>query len=109
MNSIRIHEVGGPENLLWEEVDTPQPGDGQLLVSVVAAGVNYIDTYHRRGIYPMGAPFTPGLEGSGIVDVVGSGTSGFEPGDRVAWTDQIGSYAEKAVIAAVLARVGLTM
>ncbi len=100
MHSIRVHEPGGPERLSWDEVDPPQPGENQLLVSVVAAGVNFIDTYHRRGIYPLGTPFIPGLEGSGIVETVGAGVSGFNAGDRVAWTDQIGSYAEHVAIAA---------
>lgn len=100
MHSIRVHEPGGPDRLVWDEVDAPQPAEGELLVSVVAAGVNFIDTYHRRGIYPLGTPFTPGLEGSGIVEAVGAGVSAFTAGDRVAWTDQIGSYAETVVIAA---------
>lgn len=100
MHAIRIHQPGGPDTLVWEETPSPEPGEGQLLVSVVAAGVNYIDTYHRRGIYPVATPFTPGQEGSGIVEAVGSGVTEFHPGDRVAWTDQLGSYAEHVVIAA---------
>lgn len=100
MNSIRVHDPGGPEKLVWEEVAPPGAESGQLVVSVVAAGVNYIDTYHRKGIYPLGTPFTPGLEGSGIVDEVGPDVTGFTTGDRVAWTDQLGAYAEKTVIAA---------
>jgi NADPH2:quinone reductase len=100
MHSIRVHDPGGPEKLVWEEVDPPRAGDGQLVVSVVAAGVNFIDTYHRQGIYPLGTPFTPGLEGSGIVDEVGPNVTGFTTGDRVAWTDQVGSYGGKAAIAA---------
>ncbi len=100
MHAISVRETGGPDKLIWDEVDLPEPGEGQLLVSVVAAGVNFIDTYHRRGIYPLGMPFTPGLEGSGIVDAVGSGVAGFAAGDRVAWTDQLGSYAETVTIAA---------
>lgn len=100
MHSIRVHEPGGPDALSWEETVDPEPGTGQLLVSVVAAGLNYIDTYHRRGVYPMGRPFTPGLEGSGIVEAIGAGVTGFHAGDRVAWTDQIGSYAERIVITA---------
>jgi NADPH2:quinone reductase len=100
MHAIQVHEPGGPEVLKWEEVADLEPGPGQLLVSVVAAGVNFIDTYHRVGIYPLGSPFVPGLEGSGIVEGVGDGVSEFGPGDRVAWTDQLGSYAETVVIAA---------
>ncbi|MDJ0953911.1 MAG: quinone oxidoreductase [Acidimicrobiia bacterium] len=98
MQAISVHEPGDADKLVWNEVADPTPGAGQLLVSVVAAGVNYIDTYHRRGIYPLGTPFTPGLEGSGIVEAVGDGVTDFAPGDRVAWTDQLGSYAEKVAI-----------
>jgi NADPH:quinone reductase len=100
MHSIRVHEPGGPAALLWEEAPDPQLESGQILVSVVAAGVNYIDTYHRRGIYPLRTPFTPGLEGSGVVAAVGDGVSGFQTGDRVAWADQIGSYAELVAVSA---------
>lgn len=100
MHSIRVHDPGGPEKLVWEDVAPPRAEDGQLVVSVVAAGVNYIDTYHRKGIYPLGTPFTPGLEGSGIVDEVGPNVTGFSTGDRVAWTDQVGAYAGKVAIAA---------
>lgn len=99
MHSIRVHAPGGPDVLVWEETPDPSPGPGQLLVSVVAAGLNYIDTYHRRGIYPLTTPFIPGLEGSGVVEATGEGVSRFRQGDRVAWTDQIGSYAEQVVIA----------
>ncbi len=84
----------------WEDVAPPQAGPGQLLVSVIAAGVNFVDTYHRLGIYPLPTPFVPGHEGSGIVEDVGPEVSGFRQGDRVAWTDQIGSYAESVVISA---------
>lgn len=98
MQAIRVHEPGDAGKLVWDEVVDPTPATGQILVSVVAAGVNYIDTYHRRGIYPLGTPFTPGLEGSGIVEAVGDGVTGFTAGDRVAWTDQMGTYAEKVAI-----------
>jgi len=100
MHAIRVHETGGPEKLTWEATEAPKPEPDQLLVSVVAAGVNFIDTYHRLGIYPLGRPFTPGLEGSGIVEAVGADVTRFSTGDRVAWTDQIGSYAEKVAIKA---------
>jgi NADPH2:quinone reductase len=100
MNAIVVQETGGPEVLVWDERERPTAGSGQLLVSTVAAGLNYIDTYHRRGIYPLGLPFVPGLEGSGIVEEVGAGVVGFSPGDRVTWTDQLGSYAEEVVIMA---------
>jgi NADPH2:quinone reductase len=98
MHSIQIHQPGGPEVLEWEEATLAAPGPGQLRVSVVAAGVNFIDVYHRRGIYPLGLPFVPGLEGSGIIEEVGADVSDFSTGDRVAWTDQLGSYSEQAII-----------
>lgn len=98
MHSIQVHQPGGPEVLHWEEATVHPPGPSQLRVSVVAAGVNYIDTYHRRGIYPVELPFVPGLEGSGIVEEVGAEVSDFATGDRVAWTDQLGSYSEQAII-----------
>ncbi len=100
MHAIQVHKTGGPDRLRLEECPDPQAGPGQLVVSVVAAGVNYIDTYHRGGIYQLGLPFTPGLEGSGIVEAVGTDVSEFAAGDRVAWTDQMGSYAERATVSA---------
>jgi NADPH2:quinone reductase len=100
MNAIVVHETGGPAVLEWRERERTGAGRGQLLVSTVAAGLNYIDTYHRRGIYPLGLPFVPGLEGAGVVEEVGEGVVGFSPGDRVAWTDQLGSYAEEVLITA---------
>ncbi len=100
MYSIHIEEPGGPEVLQWREASILEAEPGQLLVSVVAAGVNYIDTYHRSGIYPLPLPFVPGLEGSGIVEAVGPEVTGFSVGDRVAWTDQLGSYSEQVAIAA---------
>ncbi|MDJ0923243.1 MAG: quinone oxidoreductase [Acidimicrobiia bacterium] len=100
MQSVVVHQTGGPEVLTWEESSASSLGPGELLVSIVAAGINYIDTYHRSGIYPLGLPFVPGLEGAGIVEDVGDGVTDFVPGDRVAWTDQLGSYSELVVIAA---------
>lgn len=94
MRAIVIRESGGPEKLLLENVEEPQAGEGELLVSVTAAGLNFIDTYQRRGLYPIDMPFTPGLEGAGTVVDVGADAGGFSPGDQVGWTDVIGSYAE---------------
>jgi NADPH2:quinone reductase len=99
-HAIRIHQTGGPEVLSSEQVDVPEPGPGQVRVDVAAAGVNFIDTYHRRGIYPLELPFTPGMEGAGVVSAVGAGVDRFGVGDRVAWADQLGSYAEAAVLGA---------
>jgi NADPH2:quinone reductase len=98
MGEIVVTETGEPQVLEWTERERPSIGRGQLLVSTVAAGLNYIDTYHRRGIYPLSLPFVPGLEGSGVVQGIGDDVVGFAPGDRVAWTDQLGSYAEDVVI-----------
>lgn len=100
MKSIVVHEKGGPEQLVLEEVSDPIPEDTDLLVDVEAAGLNYIDTYHRRGLYPMEFPLTPGLEGAGTVTAIGDSVEGFAIGDRVGWTAVLGSYAEQHVIPA---------
>ncbi len=94
MRAIMIRESGGPEKLLLENVEEPQAGEGELLVSVTAAGLNFIDTYQREGLYPIDMPFTPGLEGAGTGVDVGADAGGFSPGDQVGWTDVIGSYAD---------------
>ena len=98
VKAISIEEAGGPEKLRIAEVDSPRPDEGELAVDVSAAGLNFIDTYHRSGLYPMEFPFTPGVEGAGVVSSVGSGVDGIEVGARVAWSGQIGSYAERTVI-----------
>ncbi len=102
MRAIQITEHGGPEVLRPSDIDLPDtPGDGQLLVDVAAAGVNYIDTYQRAGIYPMQLPFVPGVEGAGTVAAVGPGVEDVVVGDRVAWAAGPGSYAERAVVSAM--------
>lgn len=93
-HAIRVHQLGGPEMLRWEEVDTPAPGPGQILVRTVAAGLNFIDTYFRAGHYKTPLPFIPGNEGAGIVEAIGPGVDGLEVGDAVAYADPIGTYAE---------------
>jgi NADPH:quinone reductase len=98
MRAIQVKEHGGPEVLQPADLPDPTPGDGQLLVRVAAAGVNYIDTYHRTGQYPVDTPFVPGLEGAGVV--VESRSGDFAEGDRVAWASAPGSYASLAVIPA---------
>jgi len=100
MKAVVIHEKGGPERLRLEEVANPEPGDSDLLVDVSAAGLNYIDTYHRGGLYPMEFPMTPGLEGAGTVTAVGSSVEGFAVGERIGWTEVLGSYADQHVIPA---------
>jgi NADPH2:quinone reductase len=100
VRAIQISSAGGPDVLTPVELPDPQAGPGQLLVEVAAAGINYIDTYQREGIYPMSLPYVPGLEGAGRVRAVGEGVAGFAVGDRVAWAENLGSYAELAAIAA---------
>ena len=100
MRAIQITESGGPEVLIPTELPDPTPGPGELLVEVAVAGVNYIDTYQRQGIYPMQLPFVPGMEGAGRVREVGTGVTGFATGDRVAWANTLGGYAELAAIPA---------
>ncbi len=97
MRAIRITEAGGPQVLTPVELPDPSPGPGEVLVEVAAAGVNYIDTYQREGIYPMSLPYTPGLEGAGRVRALGEGVTAFAVGDRVAWCEVLGSYAELVV------------
>ncbi len=98
MRAARITGPGGPEALEIAEVPDPEPGQGELLVEVAAAGVNFIDTYQRSGAYPLDLPATLGLEGAGEVVAVGPGVAHRTVGDRVAWTGQLGSYAEKVLV-----------
>ncbi|MCH6566912.1 MAG: quinone oxidoreductase [Nitrospinae bacterium] len=100
MRAIRVHEYGGPEVFKLEEVTLPEPGGGEALVTVEAAGVNFIDVYHRTGLYPGALPFTPGMEAAGVVEAVGPGVYEVEVGDRVAYAMERGSYAERAVVPA---------
>ena len=93
-----VPALGGPENLVLDDLPDPEVGPGKLLVDVEAAGVNYVDIYHRRGLYDATLPFIPGQEGAGTVSAVGEGVEGFRIGDRVGWTDVRGSYAERHVI-----------
>ncbi|WP_448952384.1 quinone oxidoreductase family protein [Labrys neptuniae] len=92
--AIRIHQTGGPEVLSYEDVATPAPAPGEVLIRQHACGVNYIDTYYRSGLYKAPSlPFTLGAEGAGEVVAVGEGVSEFKPGDRVAYAGALGSYA----------------
>lgn len=100
MRAIRVHEVGGPEVLRLEELPVPEPGPGEVLVRLLAIGVNFIDTYKRKGLYPMPLPFTLGEEGAGVVEKVGEGVVGVRPGDRVAFANVQGAYAEYLVVPA---------
>jgi NADPH:quinone reductase len=100
-HAIRIHSYGGPEAMQWEPVDVPPPGDGEITLRHAAVGLNYIDVYHRTGLYPQPSlPFTPGSEGAGEVIAVGGGVSSIAVGDRVAYAGPIGAYAEERNIPA---------
>ena len=99
-NAIRVHQVGGPEVLQWEELGADEPGPGQVKLRQEAAGLNFIDVYHRTGLYPQPLPFTPGTEGAGFVEAVGDGVDNVKVGDRVAYAGPIGGYAEERLIAA---------
>ncbi|MEU7137671.1 quinone oxidoreductase [Streptomyces sp. NPDC046261] len=98
MHAIEIRQTGGPEVQLYVEKPDPEPGEGQILVELAAAGVNFIDLYRREGRYPLPVPCVPGEEGSGTVLAVGPGVSRFKAGDRVAWTTVLGSYASRVVV-----------
>ena len=97
MKAIVVEQTGGPGVMRLLEGEDPGPRPGQVAVRVAAAGVNFIDTYHRSGAYPLPLPFTPGLEGGGSVVAVGEGVTEFQPGDEVAWAQVPGSYADIVV------------
>jgi NADPH2:quinone reductase len=97
-HAIRIHKNGGPEVLQWEGVEVGDPGSGQVRIRQEAAGLNFIDVYHRTGLYKQQMPFTPGVEGAGIVDAVGDGVTNVKKGDRVAYAGPVGGYAEERLI-----------
>ena len=100
MKAIVIEQSGGPEVLAYRDAEAGEPAAGQVRVRIEAAGVNYIDTYQRSGLYPMPMPFTPGVEGAGVVDAVGDGVEGLAAGDRVVYVMTPGSYAELALVPA---------
>lgn len=94
MRAIRVHEIGGPDVLRLETIDDPVPDAGEALVRMEAIGVNFIEVYHRKGLYKSSLPFTPGTEGAGRVVAIGSGVHDVSVGDRVASQNFMGSYAE---------------
>jgi NADPH:quinone reductase len=96
MKAIRVSHTGGPEVLQLEDVPDPSPGSGEAVVRLEAIGVNFVEIYHRRGLYSSQLPFTPGTEGAGTVVSVGRDVTGLRPGDRVASVNLLGSYAELA-------------
>jgi NADPH:quinone reductase len=98
VQAIRVHQAGGPEVLQWEDVEIGQPAAGQVLLRQQAVGLNFIDVYHRTGLYPQSLPFTPGTEGAGVVEAVDPEVAGLKVGDRVAYAGPIGAYAEVRLI-----------
>ncbi len=100
MKAIRVSQTGGCDVLQYVEVDDPKPGPGEALVRIEAIGVNFIDVYHRTGLYKMPLPLTPGSEAAGIVDAIGDGVDSVKEGDRVAYAMVRGAYAEYAVVPA---------
>jgi NADPH:quinone reductase len=106
MKAIRVHDIGGPDNLRYEEAPLPDLGPEDVLVKLEASGVNFIDVYHRTGLYKLPLPFVSGMEGAGVVQDVGERVIEWRAGERVAWAMSGGSYAEFAVVpAAKLVRI----
>jgi NADPH2:quinone reductase len=97
VKAIRVNEFGGPEVLVVDDIEVPEPGPGEARVKLAASGVNFIDVYQRTGLYPGDLPRTLGLEGAGEVDAVGDGVEDISPGDYVAFASTPGSYAEYVV------------
>ncbi len=100
MDAIRFEQTGGPEVLSLTTLEDPEPGPTQIVVEVAAAGVNFIDTYHRSGLYPVDLPSGLGGEGAGTVIAVGEDVSALQVGDRVAWSEGMGSYATRVALEA---------
>ena len=98
--AVRFHKTGGPEVLQLDDVQVGEPGQGQARIRHTAIGVNFVDTYQRSGLYPMQLPQAAGNEGAGVVEAVGPGVTLVKPGDRVAYTGQIGSYCGQRVLPA---------
>ena len=99
-HAILVKQPGGPEQLAWEKVKVGDPGTGQVRIRQTAIGLNFIDVYHRTGLYPQPGPFIPGVEGAGVIESVGAEVDGLKQGDRVAYAGPIGGYAEERLIAA---------
>jgi NADPH:quinone reductase len=100
MKAVRVHSLGGPEVIKYEDVAEPVPKPGEAVVKVEAAGVNFIDIYQRIGVYKLGVPFTMGQEGAGTVAAVADDVSEVKVGDRVAWTSVQGAYAQYCAVPA---------
>jgi NADPH:quinone reductase len=106
-NAIRMHDTGGPEVLIWEPVELPPPGRGEVRLRHTAIGLNFIDTYHRTGLYPLPLPVILGTEAAGVIEEVGEDVADFAVGDRVAYaTGPMGAYAEaRNIVASVLVKL----
>jgi len=100
MKAIRVHQPGGAEVLRFEDVETPKPGPAEALVRNEAIGINFIDIYHRTGLYKMPLPFTPGMEAAGTIEAIGADVHELRPGDRVAYAMSLGAYAQYSVVPA---------
>ena len=100
VQAIRIHQFGGPEVMTWEEIDVGEPGEGQVRLKHSAIGLNYIDTYHRSGLYKISLPCVIGTEGAGEVTAGGPGVTDIKVGDRVAYASPMGAYTEERLIPA---------
>ena len=100
MKAIVVENTGGPESLVYREHETPAPKAGEALVKLEAVGLNYIDVYHRTGLYPLPRPFIPGMEAAGTVEALGEGVTDVAAGDRVAYAMYPGAYAEYAAVPA---------
>ncbi len=100
MKVIVLRRTGGPEVLAYEDAPDPKPKTGEVLVRVAAIGVNYIDVYHRTGVYPLSLPVVPGMEAAGTVTAIGDQVEDLKVGDRVAWAMNLRSYAEQAAVPA---------
>lgn len=100
-HAMRVHQTGGPEQMKWEVVEVGKPGNGQVRIRHTAVGLNFIDVYHRSGVYPIETPATPGLEACGVVEEVGAGVTDLKPGDRVAYASPpMGAYCEERLMPA---------
>jgi NADPH:quinone reductase len=100
MKAIVVEQYGGAEALQYKDVDKPSPNQGETLVKLSATGLNFIDVYHRTGLYPLPLPFIPGNEGAGTVEAIGEGVTEVAVGDRVAYVGAMGAYAEYAIVPA---------
>lgn len=100
MKAIRVHQFGDASVLQYEDAPLPEAKSGEVRVRLAAAGLNFIDIYHRTGAYSLSTPFTPGMEGAGTVDATGPNVTDLQIGDRVAWPLQMGAYADYAVVPA---------